>query len=141
MYCYVIPIIQYGHTSKEFQVLLFNTNNCIQHYSFVCTQLNDSKYYYVSLTIQLNMRHLFSYIFHKALAQYGWGCRIHRLHLCGGVRFPPAMSVLDMTLNILMGEAPVMLELWGMRSTPTLPLLPGRLWPRMVAPDRALSMG
>ena len=36
---------------------------------------------------------------------------------------------------------PVMRELWGMQSTPSLPLLPGPLWPGMVAPDRALSMG
>ena len=48
----------------------------------------------------------------------------------------PTLSVLDMTLN-----DPVMLELWGMQSTPSLPLLPGLLWPGMVAPDRALSMG
>ena len=34
-----------------------------------------------------------------------------------------------------------MLELWGMRSTALLPLLPGPLWPGVVAPDRALSMG
>ena len=33
------------------------------------------------------------------------------------------------------GEVPVMLELWGMRSTPLLPSLPGPLWPGMVAPD------
>ena len=39
------------------------------------------------------------------------------------------------------GEVPVMLELWGMRSTRSLPLLPDPLWPRMVAPDRSLSMG
>ena len=26
------------------------------------------------------------------------------------------------------GKAPVMLELWGMQSTPSLPLLPGPLW-------------
>ena len=39
------------------------------------------------------------------------------------------------------GEASVMLKLWGMRSTPLLPLHQGPLWPRMVAPDRALSMG
>ena len=39
------------------------------------------------------------------------------------------------------GEAPVMLELWGMQSTPLLPSLPGPLWPGVVAPDRALSMG
>ena len=39
------------------------------------------------------------------------------------------------------GKAPVMPELWGMRSTPSLPLLLGSLWPRMVALDRGLSMG
>ena len=35
----------------------------------------------------------------------------------------------------------MMLELWGMGSAPSLPLLPGPLWSGMVAPDRALSMG
>ena len=39
------------------------------------------------------------------------------------------------------GEAPVMLELWVMRSTPLLPSLPGSLWPGMVEPDKVLSMG
>ena len=39
------------------------------------------------------------------------------------------------------GEVPMMLEFWGMWSTPSLPLLPGPLLPEMVAPDRALSMG
>ena len=34
-----------------------------------------------------------------------------------------------------------MLELWGMRSTPLLPSLPGLLWLGVVAPDRVLSMG
>ena len=34
-----------------------------------------------------------------------------------------------------------MLELWGMRSITLLPSLLGPLWPRVVAPDRALSMG
>ena len=29
-----------------------------------------------------------------------------------------------------------MLELWGMQSTPSLPLLPGPLWPRVVILDR-----
>ena len=38
------------------------------------------------------------------------------------------------------GEVPVMLGPWGIRSTPSLPLLPGPLWPSVVAPDRALSM-
>ena len=34
-----------------------------------------------------------------------------------------------------------MLEIWEMWSTASLPLLPGPLWPRVVAPDRILSMG
>ena len=39
------------------------------------------------------------------------------------------------------GEVPVMLEFWGMRSTPSLPLLPGPLWPGVVVSDRAQLMG
>ena len=61
----------------------------------------------------------------------GRGCRIHRLHLCRGVRLPKQSD----------GEVPVMLELWEMRSTHSLPSLPGSLWPRVVAPYRVLSMG
>ena len=33
------------------------------------------------------------------------------------------------------GDVPVMLELWGIRSTPSLPFLPVTLWPGVVAPD------
>ena len=35
------------------------------------------------------------------------------------------------------GETLVMLELWGMQSTLLLPLLPGQLWPGVVAPEIA----
>ena len=35
-------------TVKCLQVLLFNTNYSIQYLSFTCTQLNGSKYFYVS---------------------------------------------------------------------------------------------
>ena len=38
-------------------------------------------------------------------------------------------------------EAPVMLELWGMQSTPSLLLHPGLLQLGVVAPDKVLSMG
>ena len=31
------------HTAEWFPVLRFNTYNAIQHYSFICTQLNDFK--------------------------------------------------------------------------------------------------
>ena len=35
------------------------------------------------------------------------------------------------------GDVSVMLELWGMWSTPLLPSLPESRWPGVVAPDRA----
>ena len=39
------------------------------------------------------------------------------------------------------GEAPIILELWGMQNTPLLPSLPSSLWCRVLAPVRILSMG
>ena len=51
-----------------------------------------------------------------------------------------AMSILYMTKKFD-GEVPVVLELWGMQSSPLLPSLPGSIWPGMVAPDRVLSIG
>ena len=38
------------------------------------------------------------------------------------------------------GDVPVMLELWGMWSTPSLPSFLTLLWLGVVAPDRVLSM-
>ena len=38
------------------------------------------------------------------------------------------------------GEVSLMLELWRMGSTPSLPSLPSLLFPGVVAPDRVLSM-
>ena len=48
------------HTVKWSQFFLSNTYNSIQHYSLACTQLCCSKYY-VSLTIQLDISHLFTH--------------------------------------------------------------------------------
>ena len=67
----------------------------------------------------------------------GWGCRIHRLHLCKGVR--PSIKCPGYNTKQSDGEVPVMLGLWGMQTISSL--LPGSLWLGMVAPDRALSMG
>ena len=39
------------------------------------------------------------------------------------------------------GQASVILDLWGMRSTPLLPSSPGPVWLGMEASDRVLSMG
>ena len=38
-------------------------------------------------------------------------------------------------------EASVILELWKMQSTPSLPSLQGPVQPGMVAPDKVLSLG
>ena len=70
---------------------------------------------------------------HNNYCPVGWCCRIHRLQLldkCPGYDTKQSDS-----------EFPVMLELWGMQRTPSLPLLTGPLWPGMVAPDRGLYMG
>ena len=70
----------------------------------------------------------------------GWGCRIHRLLLCRGVR-PPPHECPGYDTKQSDGEVPAMLELWGMRSTPSLPSLPGPLWPGVVAPDKGPIYG
>ena len=46
-----------------------------------------------------------------------------------------------MTLNNLIVTFSVILELWGMQSTPSLLLLQGPFCPGVVAPDRVQSMG
>ena len=66
----------------------------------------------------------------------GCGCRIHRLHPCRGGNESPSYDTKQSE-----GEALVMLELWGMWSTPSLPSFPGLLWTGVGASDRVLSMG
>ena len=62
------------------------------------------------------------------------------MHLCrGGQDSPNECPAYDTKQSD--GEVPVILELWGMPSSPSLPSLPGPLWPGVVAPDRALSKG
>ena len=70
----------------------------------------------------------------------GWDCRIHRLLLCRGAK-PHLNGCPGYDTKQSDGEVPVMLELWGMRSTPSLPSLPGLLRSGVVTPDRVLSMG
>ena len=70
-----------------------------------------------------------------------WGRRIHRLHLCRGVKPPSIQWVSWYDTKQSDGEVPVMMELWRRWSTPLFPSFPGSLWPTVVAPDRVLSMG
>ena len=90
-------------------------------------------YIFVYLSMQINQILMPS--------RLGGGGRIPRLHLFRGVRPLSPMSVLVYDTKQSGGELPVMQELWRMRSLPSFPLLPGPLWPGMVAPDRILSEG
>ena len=65
---------------------------------------------------------------HKHTNIIVWGRRILRLHLCRGVR-SPHNECLGYDIKQSDGETPVMLELWGMRSTLSLASLLGPLWP------------
>ena len=82
--------------------------------------------------IRNNMNTIFLYVH--------WGCWIHRLHLCRGVRPHPNEFPGYDTKNSN-GEVPIMLELWGMRSISLLPSLPDPIWPGVVEPDRVRSSG
>ena len=68
------------------------------------------------------------------------GCRMHRLHLYRCARPPTPNECPRFDIKQSHGEAPD-LEIWGMRSTLSLPLLPGQLWPGVVTTDRIISMG
>ena len=54
-----------------------------------------------------------------------WGCRIHQLLLCRGVR-PPPHGCRGYDTKQYDSEVPAMLELWEMWSTPLLPSLPDK---------------
>ena len=71
----------------------------------------------------------------------GLGCRKYRLLLCRGVRAPLPNEYPEYDTKQFESKVPVLLELYGMWSTHLLPLLPGPLWPGMVAHDWTLSMG
>ena len=55
------PELLFLPTIKWFHLFLLNMNNSIYHQSFVYTQFNVFKNCYVSLTIQLNIWHLFTH--------------------------------------------------------------------------------
>ena len=78
--------------------------------------------------------------YHFMNCPVGQGWRIHRLLLYRGI-WPLLNECLGLDTKQSDGEVSVMLELWGMQNTPSLPLIPGPLRLRVVAPDRVLLMG
>ena len=109
------------------RTILCSTKNCR-------SKSMENWYWFIKTkSIRLH-RHLFL-LNQRYHCPVGWGCRIHWLLLGRGVRPPPQwVSCYDAKQSD--GEVPVMLELWGRRSTPLLPSLLGPLWPGVVAPDK-----
>ena len=61
--------------------------------------------------------------FQLKTSQVSWGCRIHQLQ-SGKIPAPNECPGYDIKTSY--GKAPA-LEIWGMGSTPSMPLLPGPL--------------
>ena len=116
--------------------------------------LINSKYAFVTMTPKrvsqeiklkknnnLNFFNSLLSIFISFSCLVGWGCRIHRLLLCRGVRSPspnedPGYDTKQSDVEVL-----VLLKLRGTPSTPSLPSLPGPLSPGVVALDKGPIYG
>ena len=70
--------------------------------------------------------------------EVGGGYKIHQLHLSLTEEQDYFNECPGYNTKQSDGEAPVILELWGIWSTLSLPLLPGPLWPEVVPSDRVL---
>ena len=66
------------------------------------------------------------------------GYRMYRPHFCTGVRHHPNECP-GYDIKPYDGEAPA-LEIWEIQNTHLVSLIPGSLWPEVVAPDKFLSM-
>ena len=109
-----IKLIIYYNKFKTSNLVIRNNSSPNLIYKFKCPLgdcISDNNNIYVGLTSTTLSRRLTMHLSDtSSIAQHlkkhscpvGWGCRIHRLLLCRGVRPPPPTSVLDMTLNNLM---------------------------------------
>ena len=127
--------------------MLHLTNPCAKRKVLSLTKPKGKIYktkspgYYI--TVSKDYRKL-SLVIHEILTllwdcPVDWGRRIHWLLFCCGVRLCNECPEYDTKQSD--DDVPVMLELWGRRSTPSFSSLPGLLRPGVVAPDSVLSMG
>ena len=114
-------------------------------HSVCCIKMSLKKkmfFFFFVISLRFQIIHFIIHIrIQQMICPFGWGCRIHRLLLCRGVRPPHPNKFPRYDTKQSDGEVPVMLELSGMWSTPSLPFLPGPLWPGMVAPDKGPIYG
>ena len=48
-------LIIISYAGKRFDALLFNTKNLIEYYSFLCAQIVDFMYYYLTFSIRFGV--------------------------------------------------------------------------------------
>ena len=107
------------------------------HNSKVCS---DPVLHY-PLEFHLWIKYNSSIVCKRLFCPVDWCWKIHRLQPFREVR-PTPQKCLEYDTKQSDCEVPViLLKFWGMRSTLSLPSLPGSLWPEVVAPDRVPSIG
>ena len=90
---YIIYSHTHTHTLSLSLSLSFSLSLSLTHtHTHVHTHTHTHTYIYI---------YIYTGNLYQNYCPVGWGCRIHRLLLCRGVR-PPPTSVLDMTLKNLM---------------------------------------
>ena len=123
-------------SSTKWDIFLFTLPFDLVRYSPTFPPCNQVRY---SFTLPFNHCNILLHVTSSDQTLFcpvSWGCRIYRLQLCTGVRPPPPNECPGYDTKQSDGEVTVMLELWGMRSTPLLPSLAGPLWPGVVVPDK-----
>ena len=89
--------------------------------------------------LTFNMNNSIYQVFLSNTGPVGWNCRIHNCISAEEQDSPNECPGNDTKQPD--SESPVMLELWRIWNTSSLPSLLGPLWPRMVAPDMFLFIG
>ena len=105
-----------------------------------CLPISFCIHHFLSLSLSLSLSlpclHLFTFFSLSLSLSFsspvGWDCRIHQLQRC---KTPTSKKYPKYDTKISDDEASV-LELSGIESTLSLPLLPGLLWPRVVVSVR-----
>ena len=93
--------------------------------------LGNLEYSFITITLRFTLTH-------SGIAQLTRAIEYTDYISAEGLDHPLLNECLRYNIKQFDGEVPV-LEIWGIWSTPSLPLLPGLLCPRVVAPDRVLS--
>ena len=125
-YYIIIVIIWRGNSTNSFDSLW----TCIPHEMLVNVLHFDQSCWSVHWPVRVI---LFSWSCSRCLVS--WSCRIHQLLFCRRERLNPKVRP-GYDSKQSDGEVPVMLELWGMRSSPSLPLL----WPGVEVLDGVLPI-